>query len=392
MDSKNIASIPFCEQAYYDCRALGLRCEFYELSHNHMTELAIDIYEWLRGLYADDFFAEFKFNNRHLNSYRHFFAKLKSSIGSSERFSIFTDGFLRRSILDNNIKTALKTARMMQTNSGVLPGTTSIDYIDFWGNTFPNGSYENDELIRKINRLFCEESRFYIGQAYVPDVESILVANTYEHKKHLYYASFSFDIRKLCIEDKLDSYANFFVEFLKYLSSKYINVNGRVMLQPINFLSDSPHIRYFSKNPVTDGSHLDAGYTEKEWYRVYYIRGAEWCNVISPLALNHISKHEIQINPSSEIKVENLSGAGLLVSSSKPILSVDVEDLRPIKHFLYDALYPGSLSISIRDMFRTASKGSYSLCPRNLWEIVPMMEGEIEILSTYLIYRKKCKY
>lgn len=391
MENKNIESIPSCEDSYFDCRSLGLRCEFYQLPRINMTELAIDIYEWLRGIYAGTFIVEFAFNARHLNSISQFVAKLGSSVDNSEMWNFSTEGFVRCSMLDNNIRTALKKTKLMRTNSGSLPSSPSIDYKNFWENKFPHGRCENDELIHNINSFFCEPSRFYIGHVYIPDVESILVANTYKNNKDLYYASFSFDIRKACIERKIDLFANSFAEFLKYLSSKYVNVNGRVMLQPINFLGDSPHMRYFSKNLVTDESHLEAGCTEKEWYRTYYVCGAEWCNVISPLARSHLSQPETQIKHSGELKIGNLAGGGLLVASNKDISSVDVEDLRPIKQILYDALYPGSWSISIRDMFRLASKGSYLLCPRNNWCIVPMMEGEIEIESTYLVYRKKIR-
>lgn len=370
-----------------DSRSLSLRCEFYQLSYDNILELTNDLGKWLYELYSENFFVELEFCNRHISSPNQLKSKLSSAVRNGEWWSFSTEGFVRSPLLGNHVRPMLKRIKLLRTTSGNLPNSPSYDYPDYWTSLFPAGRCENDELLHKVYGVFRESSRFYINQQYVPDVRSVLIADTYKNDRKLYHASFSLDVCKVCVESVIDSLSTDFSEYLQHLSTKFVAVNGRVMLQPIHIMGVSPHMVYFSQNPATDQSHVETNYVAEEWYRTYYIPGAEWCNVISPLARSHIHQVNSHLKENTKIEIKELSGGGLFVASKKNISLFDVNDLRPIKEILYNALYPGSYSLSIRDMFRRASDGKYTLCPRSDWGNIPMLDGEIKIVSTYLVYR-----
>ena len=114
----------------------------------------------------------------------------------------------------------------------------------------------------------------------------------------------------------------------------------------------------------------------------------EWANVISPLAAEHVPDLLTEAAPVDQVEAKALNGGGLLIQSQKDIRNFDIPDLLPIKKLVHPALYPGRMAFSIRDFFKQNMSSDFFLgsWPRSDWANIPMLDDEIDIVSTYLVF------
>ncbi len=377
-----------------DCRCLIFAFEFYQLPTNSIEDLCTDV---VRGV---DNFLKDKFVRKQFDVFEKSITadkalkQLHDCIERTLPWSYRTEAFVLNTIV-NNVKSMnkyMRTAEVVLAEKKLY--LASRDYAEYWKKMFPNGRPDNESIRQNILRLFREENKKVMTGFGSPDVEASISIYPYKSDSQKYRGHFSMRIASYCLGDSLSDMAQKFAECGKYISERYVNVNARIMLQPIESSETSPYMRYFGNyDAKLDQSHLQTKCTDKEWYPTYYLPGVEWTNIISPLARKHIPQIDAQTKLPEGIAAKEMNGGGLLVSTTKKIDQYQVADALVMKQLLYAALYPGGSYMILSKLFQPTYfwwwESSLVTFPRNNWAIVPIFEEEIKIVSTYLVFSSK---
>lgn len=388
MEDKYTSSAQYCGQAI-DCRCLTLGFEFYLLPYKQMIELARETVLWLSDLLKSDFVSKHTVSNRRVSvdkalslliektqqgygwSYIHEAFAISPRVYNSKTMTDYMRDMLRGKYLDPNLELAV-----------------SVDYPAFWDSLGFKKGEDPDVLQAKALQIFREPARKHVTQYVLPDVNALLSVNTYENKRPAFWGGFELSINACCLNNVLDNMADVFSLFAKKLSEKYTNLNLCVMLQPIELSwGKSPYMRYFGRNGMTDGSHLDMDMVAREWYPSYYLSGVEWFNILSPLCRAHIPEVTATKELPKGVVGEELCGGGLLLRSAKTISDYDVADALQLKKLVYPALYPGRSHIPLRGLFSNDPYRFFAVnYPRSNWAIIPVLDSEVYIVGTDLVF------
>ena len=145
-------------------------------------------------------------------------------------------------------------------------------------------------------------------------------------------------------------------------------------------------MRYFGNNLIEDNSYEDAQCSPKEWFPTYYLCGVEWFNILSPQAKYHIREMASHQNR-TDIYIHMHDSGSLLVKSTKPITQYSYDDACEIKRIVLPALFPGKNAIPLRAIYPwSGSQRVYAWCPRNDWAIVPVVQTELKIIGTDIVF------
>lgn len=366
-----------------DCRCLSLAFEYYNLSYHDVLKLLHNSTQWL-----DELFGNALISARTINGKR--VAKEKMCSASCEFFTanhwlIYSqDSYVVSSIVHNQ---RTLTAFLKNIRSGInssSPGM-SMDYPEFWEQLFNQESESAASVREKVLSIFQEKKKCCLNYYSIPDLQVLYCASPYAKNNERYYGSFVLNCSALCLGNQLNSMAEYFASFMKSVAMQYVNVNGRVQLQPQGVSLHSPHMRYFGAKARTDGSHVDAMCTKTEWYQTYYLLGSEWFNVVSPLARAHLS--DVYPEEDERYTIEKMSSGALIVQAKASIVDYDVDDALPIKKLLYPALYPGSLILPLKKLlFPGTDKFVFDIFPRREWEIIPLLSDEVKIVGSSLVF------
>ena len=370
-----------------DCRNLTLECEFYQLKEDQMRELSLAIASFIIEITHENFVSKWSVDRKQLR------------VGTKnilDRILCMKMGwFTCEAFVKSNLIFNAKTYYQYETSIDKdfyhfrqHSPFVSVDYQNYWSALFPKGYIQNEDIPMKIDKLFNETKYKHTSIYLSPDFQSYFLAFPYSKQPNLYYGSFRITISAFCLQDCLEEYAKLFYWRMCEIAEKYIKLNARVMLQPIQVAQRicSPYMNYFGRHG-NDNSHKEAGYTPQEWYPVYQVCGIEWANIISPLAQTHLNVLNILQTQQNNLDIRQISGGTLLVKSTKPIEKYTVNDAKMIKRILLPALYPGGWSISLKKIFKNDCPVQFR--PRFNWAIVPVFKEEISVLGTDLIFRTK---
>lgn len=268
-----------------DCRALTFAFEFYQLSFNQLTSLALDIFTWLETIIDDRFVAKWYLNDKAVRCH--------NFVNQLQQVDFTCEGFVKSPLIFNSSSTNKYRSyvqRGIYSLQNVDP-RLSIDYRTYWNSLFPNGRIDSGEIPPKIAQTFHAKNRQHNSVYIMPDIQVLFFSHQYTAHPGLYYGSFAFNVGFFCFVSSIDVFADMLVSKMVEIAATYHQLNARVMLQPIYNTSKghSPYMRYFGTHYRTDNSHTEVGCTPKEWYETYYVCGVEWANVISPLAKKHLS-------------------------------------------------------------------------------------------------------
>ena len=369
-----------------DCRNLILACEFFQLPYEQITELSFIYLKLVSAIFDSPFMIDWKINNRSA-SVKNVESRLQNiALPQQAWIGSFEAVLMTPSI--RSVKTFHDKLRQFERThlSHSLSPLVSSDYPEYWSRVFPNGRCESNQLLSSIQEIFDAPNRRLSTVHTSPDGAGVLTAIPYRNNTQQYYGSFYIQFSTFSLGDSLEEMAKRFESVLIDLSNEYRNVNGRVMLQPSGqWLGKSPAMHFFSGMPIFDGSHERYNCLENEWYPTYYVCGAEWSNVISTLAQNHFeNKAMVSVGVESTL----LAGGGLWVRSNRAICDYDVSDAVKIKRSIYPALYPGRFHIPIRVLFGPLRRNfDYIRHPRSNWAIIPIVDGEINIIGTDLVFQ-----
>ncbi|MBQ8814996.1 MAG: hypothetical protein IJZ85_10945 [Lachnospiraceae bacterium] len=372
-----------------DGRELTLAIEFYRLSQTQVKAFCEDALCWLEEL-TDNGFVRKRFDSSNKSTTQQkALMELQRRIHAGLYWSYGMEGFVYSPVVYNIKSMNQYRRRAVEILHEKKLDWTSVDYVAYWDELFPEGRPDDDQIKQNIVRLFNEEKRKAMTGFGMPDVHASISICSYESNPGLYWGYFRVRFSAYSLNRYVNEVARRFVEFGLHMSETYINVNARVQLQPPVIGYSCSHMRYFGTDGRVDQSHVKEKCMAAEWYPTYYLPGVEWMNIISPLVRKHIPDVNGQNAHSKDVTISELNGGGLLIGSTKEIDQYQIVDARMLKHLLYPALYPGSSYITLSKLFRPKEqRGKLHLMtfPRNNWAIVPMFEEEIKIVSTYLVF------
>lgn len=369
-----------------DCRQLTLTCEFNDLTYEQASDLLMLYSQYVSTIFDQHFSLAWSVKNRSAST-KNIVSRSKQSISPGQYSNVFFEAFCITPAVYNR-RSYLKYVREMDKlyMNSPLCYNVSCDYPAYWMQQFPNDRCSNEEFLEKVKKIFGERNRKLSSLYMRPDGQGLIRVDPYQNNPEKYYGSLHIDFSAFCLGNGLEAMAERFLTMLVELSDNFPNLNGHVMLQPVTGSGKSPATRYCSprySQPCLDGSHEDNHCLEREWYPTYYVSGVEWANVISPRAQEHFDSIPFS---TEEIVVLKLSGGGLLVKSTKCINDYDVADAAELKKILYPAIYPFRDAIPISLFFNKEIRTHFDFLnhPRSDWAIIPILDGEIDIVSTYL--------
>lgn len=208
------------------------------------------------------------------------------------------------------------------------------------------------------------------------DASAFFVSHRYSEDCNMYRGSFIFRIALLCL-NYASELSGQLINMAVQASSISPNINARIALSPISSPSPcSAHMMYFGGKVEGDGSHITAGIREQEWYPYYYIQGAEWFNLLSPLVSSRLPALVSEAQKNNHIITAIYPNGVISLRSTKEIDQIDVRDLRDLRTLLYPVLYPGNSKIKFEHLNDPNAFG-YLAKPRQQWEYLPILDDEI---------------
>lgn len=384
----NLTSTALHSGEVIDTRCLTLDFEFQMLTGSQVCNLIEDMCEWLVAFLPDDCFV----TNCEVNNRRGDLKKLLLEIPKKCEKSIVWDCLLESYVISSavfNKKTMRNHERELQYGKYASMAMaenrhfTSRDYFSYWDALFRKVEQDPDIIKEKILHLFNEEHRFSVQTYHLSDVQGYFSVLPYYHNKELHYGSFSLDFSSFCLGDNLQDAADLFCNLVTELSAKYVNLNARVMLQPV-VGEHSPHTHYF-EFASPGGFDLCNDVFDREKETIRSIPGVEWFNIVSPLVCQCLSR-PITVNSALPgISVKEAHTGAILVHSELPIAQYDIPHAKRMKQILYDALYCGKKCVPINRTY-PANHIDFSCGLRKKWEIVPVFAEEITVTPCEVIF------
>lgn len=368
-----------------DCRQLTLSCQFFDLSQDEMICFLFKTKQWIQSNLLQNAYACWKVNEKQV-SLRNFEKHIKEATTLISMVSWEVEAFINSPLVYNQARCrdVLKKLHFL-----FMP-TTADDFKPYWDSIFPNGRCENDALIQGIHKVFREENRYLKTTFFRPDIFAFFYSVPCRTNCGMYEGSFVVSMPVAFMGESVNYIAESLLRLLKSLGSEFRSVNGHVMLQPYQFpAGNSPYMYYFGQHYLGEDFCEDRDGTSQKWYQRYYLTGVEWGNLLSPIAVGKLKDGGGILANKNELQIERLDNGSLLVKSAKGIDKYCVEDAMVLKQYLLPALYPGGSYRRLRDIFCQEESYDQSCWPRADWAIVPVLDGEIKVIGTDLVFCSK---
>lgn len=376
--------MPLCEKQM-DARILQLEFEYFQQSKESSDALLEEFVEWCVHMFSGHFICSWEWKSksikdntiaRRVKEENAVFLSINGAIASNQIYNRKTLNQYRRKLLD--------------------PSTDHSRFKEVADDYWPFYQTKVEALLEAqldwkdtISSFFYEPNRIFRSAPQQLDLQGYATRIPYAKYNKLFYGTVNLSISIQSLGSNLQSIAGTFKTYLIEQASKWINLNGRVAITPITYpAKSSGHMYYFGNNISMDGTHLSNNFFPSEWYPHYYICGAEWFNIISPLAQQHIPTVLQDVQQFDMISIQELPGGSIGVQVEKNLACLDVIDLLPVKLLLYNALYPGMSKLS-KQVFLNPNSTGYMAKPRKKWECVPILEEEIVITDEEIVFRHK---
>lgn len=363
--------------AYVDCRVLFLEMEFHQAPLSAVREAAKRLVSSVEGFQADQFV-----NDWHVNERRKRGPALQKAIDDCEKWIIVgTDSVVKSGTVDTLSSLQKYSRECLFGAASPGPSLYSLDYPAFFQRKI-TPTFRDDQLLKRaILELFAEKDRKMIGYPGGFDAGCLFASGLQKRpgEQKLYCGTLRFWISVTACGRSLDLAAEEFGRILLLLNGILPHANGRVGIAPLGTNTFfSPYMRYFGEGyDGVDGTHQDAGFDPDEWYPYYYLCGMEWMNLISSLTMIHLGPERLN----SPALQKTAASDAVLVSLKKPISQLDLSDMEEIKNALYPALYPGTSTFHLRELYK-GNHQFYAMLPRSGWELVPLSPWELEVQDT----------
>lgn len=218
------------------------------------------------------------------------------------------------------------------------------------------------------------------------DISGLFTSCRYRSDKSMFRGQFRLCIALPCLSQDVTGFTNALIDMIREAGVISANVSGRIALSPISSpASCSAHMLYFGGAIENERSHMEMGLFESEWYPYTYFCGAEWFNYLSPLQASHLRGSARNGKDYGSFLTTVYPNGAISIKSKKAIDQVDVEDLKPIRKLLYEALYPGHCEICLKNLLDADTYGCFAKI-RQEWECIPIFLEEIAIDQQHVFF------
>lgn len=372
-----------------DSRFLHFEAEYHRLDLFQMRELAQRVLLKIGELFGESFYLEWRDSKRRTS-----FEKILNSVYDSPKPQAVVWMFsgIAVSPVVYNHKTYIQYEKWLEQQLlfNIVPTGDPVDYLDICDESLSN-IHSNDQLKQALLDLYNRDGLAKKSYWRHHDIDGLMHSSFYWDNPGQYYGHLHFRLAKASMssEDCI-TLANELAAFLQEIGTDIPNVSGRIALSPIEQSGDTccGHMVYFGyENPpvkVDPPPHIH----DHEWRTYYYLKGVEWCNLISSLQAERLHLLSTNAAESERIVLKSLPNGAFIVQSPNDIIHTDVSDLMPLKLLLYDVLYPGSRQFD-KKLFENPRLTNGLIGPRSLWLMVPMLSEEIEVTDEQVIFRHK---
>ena len=365
-----------------DCRSIYLMLDFYQLDTEKACALSGKIIAWVQEFLSDSFIAKWTLDGRSLIPSKSF-RQLCDKIPANGKVDVDVSAFAKSAVVYDKESYKRQTKELFYYGvSGDCPQSSiSSDYVATWEALLPAGRKEPDKLKVGVLSVFNSPGKYCMAANYSPDMTAAYRVRQYKNIPELFYGSLVFRVSAYCLGEDIQPLSNQCAKFAEALSVEFTNLNARVALQPMQ----SPYLKYFGAEPFWDGSHEKTPFSAKEWYSSYYMQSLEWFNLISPLTRQLLDRNFSADSP--YILCHTLSSSALILQANCNVQEYDIADARRLKEAAYPVLIPGRSVFPLRVIFpREKNSFFYKNNPRSCWEIVSVLEDEVEVYPDYLVF------
>lgn len=371
-----------------DCRMLQLEFEFYQLNATCLRCLSDRLLNKINQWFGNTCYIEWEEDNR-----RRSFEKLLKHNSTKKHVGLwsFSGDVVSSVVYDHPSFKKYQQWWEKDIIFGLKADLwSSIDYLSVFDSCVPE-SDDPEQIKKGLLRLFNREGLFKKNYWRNHDFWGQIFYVPYKNRGDLYRGTFNISVSNFCLGKKCVTLAEEFAAFLAELSREFQNVSGHVMLSPIGrpAVSGSGHTVYFSIHSLGNQPFpCPAGVTEDEWRNAYYLYGAEWFNLLSPVQANRLHRPHANVLDRNKPIVDQMENGAIIVKSHKDILHTDIPELTQVKDLLRPLLYPGFREFEIAP-FLHPHETNAKWGPRLMLELVPMSPEDIEVTDEYVIFRHK---
>ena len=367
-------SVTTCPQnGMIDARYLHLEAEFFELEKSQSDFLLRSFVIWCESFFSEQFVVDWYWKERNVKV-----ETLLEKIKQEGTCYAGIEGAVRcQRIYNKKTFRAYKKELWYPITGGKRDTEIFEDYFDFYRERVAQINNKQIEWKDAILSFFNEPNRIAQTTIQHLEVEGYVIRTPYFSNADLFNGEIGLSIPIFCLNKQVSSVAEWFAIFLNEISCQIANMNGRVAVTPMDGSSKcSGHMKYFGNESRLQLGPVPNGYFPIEWYPYYYICGAEWFNVISPLAQAHLPMLFDDAENIPEIFVKKHSNGSVNLKLQMNPDLVDVSDLRKMRDLLYNGLYPG-MKRMVKKYFLDPQRTGLLSKPRMKWEILPIHEEEI---------------
>ena len=355
-----------------DCRQLILEGKFFELTRKDVLDLAVAYYRFVNNLYDNECIMAWKLNNKSINNE---VVLKKYHIYENEIFNLEIVADVKSSRVYNKAslieyEKALNCPNLFvaETHS---TGGESIDYEQYVSKEIKPYLNDTEKYKKALIKLFSEEGKICKACYWGHDLYGYILSSK-DPISGLYNGEIVFRGSCWSIYNELDRFADEVYLFAKELGRRYASVNI-VVYVGTSTIDRSP-LSILNKK-VNRGI---------DWYiemqaRYKYENNVGWGNVVSGKT-SKLIKDVSAIND-DRLLVDCFDNGALAIRMNYPISQTSIKDLKILRKVLYDVLTPGGSSGS-REWFMDW---------REKWEICPVLDDEIEVLSDIVVIRHRGK-
>lgn len=366
-----------------DTRILHMEAEFFQLTKAQADTLLCEFAAWCIQRLSGQFIINWFWDNRRAKP-----ETLLKKIPSKDAGIVSLEGTVASDYIYNSKTLEQYKRTLLYPSPGTRKDTgLSDNYLAFYRRQLEKRQQNSLSWKDTVLSFFNEPDRIPYGAVTHLELQGRAVKIPYHTNNGLFYGTIELSISVHSLGEKILAISKEMAGFLSEQAKSLTNLNGRVAVTPFTFPAKcSGHMYYFGNNIQANESNLPTEFFPVEWFPHYYICGAEWYNVISPLAQTHQSGLREDAKRYSGIVAQQHSNGSITIAVDKQPDCIDVADLVPIKHILYECLYPG-MSRMPKQAFLDPDNTGYIAKPRMRWECVPIFENEILETENDIIFR-----
>ena len=362
-----------------DHRFLILHVDFYELTEEQEKNLAEDYICFCKDLLENHFYAGW-FTGRFILD-----VKADKILKRKPAQSFGFEAFAKSDLVNDRCSFRSFRRKLYDPRRIGHSNDMSADYMEITEKYWKK-PVDPEKCKQNILDIFAMPGKIYKGYWNQWDASGYFGSSKLWRNASGFCGDLDFRVSISCLGDAFDAYSEKMRAFAMELSKRYVNISARVFVFADG---DYPYKSIYGKTAVfKDGSHLDSGCDPSIWYKHYYVRGAEWFNILSPLQQKHFKNLSEKVKDYETILHEVLPGGGVSVWLNKPLSQIDVGDLSPMKDLLYDGIQPGTCEILLDKLYDLGRFG-YLFKPRRWWEPFPLFDDEVFVLEDRVVFKHR---